>query len=141
MNTPPEGGEAAAGAPGGLFSALRGTAATLIATARTRVELVGNELEIERIRLVRSLIFGISALFCFGLGILLLVGLVLVIHWESRTVVLSLFGAGFLAAGGLLYAAMLRANRRRQAFAATIAELEEDLRQLRAATGHAEPRN
>lgn len=141
MNTPPEGGEAAAGAPGGLFSALRGTAATLIATARTRVELVGNELEIERIRLVRSLIFGISALFCFGLGILLLVGLVLVIHWESRIVVLSLFGAGFLSAGGLLYAAMLRANRRRQAFAATIAELEEDLRQLRAATGHAEPRN
>jgi hypothetical protein len=36
---------------------------------------------------------------------------------------------------------MMRANRRRQAFAATIAELEEDLRQLRAAAGHAESRN
>lgn len=141
MSTPPGSGEAATAPPGGLFSALRGTAATLIATARTRVELVGNELEIERIRLVRSLILGISALFCFGLGILLLVGLVLVIHWESRIIVLSLFGAGFLAAGGLLYAGMTRANRRRQAFAATIAELEEDLRQLRAAAGHAESRN
>ena len=132
MNPTPGTGEA-----GGLFAALRNTATTLVATARTRVELAGNELEIERLRLVRALIFGIAALFCFGVGALLLIGLVLVLHWESRVFVLSSFGIGFLVSGALLYLGMKRANGRRQAFAATIAELEEDLRQLRAATGHA----
>lgn len=121
-----------AGEAGGLLAALRDTAATLLAMARTRVELAGNELETERLRLVRALFLGISALFCFGVGLLLLIGLVLVIHWESRLLVLSLLGAGFVIAGFFLFAAMKRANRRHQAFAATIAELEEDLRQLRA---------
>lgn len=126
-----------AGEAGGLLAALRNTAATLIDTARTRVELAGNELEAERLRLVQSLILGISALFCFGVAVLLLVALVLALNWESRVSLLAAFGVGFLVAGALLYAAMKRANGRRQAFAATIAELEEDLRQLRAATGHA----
>ena len=68
MSSVPGTGEA-----GGLFAALRSTAASLVATARTRVELVGNELETERLRLVRSLVFGISALFCFGVGLLMLI--------------------------------------------------------------------
>ena len=122
------------GEGGGLLAALRGTAATLLATARTRVELVGNELETERIRLVRSLVLGIAALFCLGVGILLLVGLVLVLYWESRIALLGALGTAFVVAGALLFASMKQANGRRQAFAATIAELEEDLRQLRAAT-------
>ncbi len=122
------------GEGGGLLSALRGTATTLLATARTRVELVGNELETERIRLVRSLVLGIAALFCLGVGILLLVGLALVLYWESRIALLAVLGAAFVVAGLLLFVSMKRANGRRQAFAATIAELEEDLRQLRAAT-------
>jgi uncharacterized membrane protein YqjE len=125
-----------AGEAGGLLAALRNTSATLIATARTRVELAGNELETERLRLFQSLILGISALFCLGVAVLLLVGLVLALHWESRVVLLAGFGLGFLVVGALLYAAMKRSNGRRQAFAATIAELEEDLRQLRAAAGH-----
>jgi uncharacterized membrane protein YqjE len=125
----------------GLFSALRNVATTLLATARTRIELAGNDLELERLRLVRSLVFGISALFCFGVGLLMLIGLVLILNWESRIVVLSAFGTGFIIAGTLLFAAMKRSNRRRQAFAATIAELEEDLRQLRAAASHAQPRD
>lgn len=137
----PTSGAGEAGGPGGLFAALRNTAATLIATAKTRVELVGNELETERLRLVRSLVFGIAALFCFGLGILLLIGLVLALNWESRVAILGGFGGGFLVVGALLFAGMKRANGKRQAFAATIAELEEDLRQLRAATGHAKSRD
>jgi uncharacterized membrane protein YqjE len=135
MSLTPGAGEA--GGTGGLLTALRNTAATLVATARTRVELAGNELEVERLRLVNALILGISALFCIGVAVLLLVGLVLALHWESRVVLLASFSLGFLVVGVVLYAAMKRANGRRQAFAATIAELEEDLRQLRAATGHA----
>lgn len=126
-----------AGEAGGLLAALRQTAATLIATARTRIELAGNELASERLRLVRLLVLGLSALFCLAFGVLLLAGLLLAIYWESRIAVLGGLAAVFLVAGALLYVAMNRANRRHQAFAATIAELEEDVRQLRAATGHA----
>lgn len=131
MSATPGGGEA-----GGLFTALRTTAVTLVATARTRIELAGNELAGERIRLVRLLVLGVAALFCLGVGLLLLVGLVVALNWEHRVAILGALGAAFLIAGGLLFAAMQRANDRRQVFAATIAELEEDLRQLRAATGH-----
>lgn len=124
------------GEAGGLFTALRTTAVTLVATARTRVELAGNELASERIRLVRLLVLGVAALFCLGVGILLLVGLIVALNWEYRAAVLGGFAAAFLIAGIILFVAMQRANDHRQAFAATLAELEEDLRQLRAATGH-----
>lgn len=124
------------GGGGGLLASLRNTAGTLLATVHSRIALAGNELETERLRLVRSLLLGIAALFCLGLGVLLLVGLVLALHWESRVLILVLFGAGFLIAGALLLLAMRSSNGRRQVFEATIAELEEDLRQLRAATAH-----
>ena len=97
--TPGAGNEAAGNA--GLFSALRNVATTLVATARTRVELAGNDLELERLRLVRALIFGLSALFCFGVGLLMLIGLVLILNWESRVVVLAAFGGGFLIYGAI----------------------------------------
>ncbi|MBW7902001.1 MAG: phage holin family protein [Rhodocyclaceae bacterium] len=131
MAADPDRGEA-----GGLLAALRNSAATLVATARTRIELAGNELASERIRLVRLLLFAVGALFCLGVGVLLLFALVVALNWEQRALVLGGGAALFLLGGGLLLFAALRANDRRQAFAATIAELEEDLRQLRAAAGH-----
>lgn len=131
MAADPDRGEA-----GGLLAALRNSAVTLVATARTRIELAGNELASERIRLVRLLLLAVGALFCLGVGILLLFALVVALNWEQRTLVLGGGAALFLLGGGLLLFAALRANDRRQAFAATIAELEEDLRQLRAAAGH-----
>lgn len=131
MTSTPGSGEA-----GGLLAALRGVATTFVATVRTRIELAGNELATERIRLVRLLMQGIAALFCLGVGLLLLIGLVLALNWEQRVPILGGFGAAFTIAGVLLLRAMQRANDRHQAFAATIAELEEDIRQLRAAAGH-----
>lgn len=142
MSAPPGTGadRAASGNPG-LFAALRTLTTTLVATARARIELAGTDFELERLRLVRTALLGISALFCLGLGIVLMVGLVLALNWENRVFVLAAFGGGFLATGLALFFAMQRANNRRQAFAATLAELEEDLRQLRAATGHGQPGN
>lgn len=120
----------------GLFAALKNTAVTLLATARTRVELAGNELQEERIRLTRALILALAALFCFGFGILLAVELVLMLYWENRIAVLTVFVALFFAAGAAFYAAFQRQQQRRQMFAASLAELEEDLRQLKASVGH-----
>lgn len=130
----PAGGESP-----GLFAALSTTATTLVATVRTRVELAGSELETERIRLVRSLLFGISALFFLGLAIVLLVALLVVLNWEARITVLGGFALVFFVAGLFLLFSLQRQNRRRQIFSATIAELEEDLRQLRAAVNAQRP--
>jgi len=124
-----------AGQAGGLFAALRSTATTLLATARTRVELAGNDLAFERDRLLRALILGVAALFCLGLGVLLALGLVVALYWENRVALLASFAALFLLAAAALVAGVLRTSRSRQPFAATLAELEEDLRQLRAASG------
>jgi len=134
MASPRDGTDSTAGP--GLFAALRGAALTLVATARTRIELAGNELATERIRLVRLLVLGIAALFCLGLGLVLLVGLLVALYWENRIALLGAFTAVFLIGGGVLLYAMARANDRHQVFAATLAELEEDLHQLRAAAGH-----
>lgn len=129
----------AGGETPGLFAALRTTAATIVATARSRVELAGSELETERIRLVRSLLYGISALFCLGLAIVLLVALIVALNWDARIVVLGGFALVFFVASIALFLSLKRQNHRRQVFAATIAELEEDLRQLRAAVNAQRP--
>ncbi len=131
MATNPGDGEA-----GSLLAALRNSAVTLVATARTRIELAGNELAAERIRLVRMALLAVAALFCLGVGVLLLFAVIIALNWEQRAAILGGGAALFLIGGGLLLLAALRANDRRQAFAATLAELEEDLRQLRAAAGH-----
>lgn len=127
-----------AGGDPGLFAALRASAATLVATLRTRIELAGTELEAERIRFIRTLLYGFAALFCLGLAIVLGVALIVVLNWDNRGLVLAAFALLFLILGVVLALALQRQNRPRQVFAASLAELEEDLRQLRAAV-HAEP--
>ena len=46
----------------GLFTALKGTAATLIGIVRTRLELVGNEIQLEKLNALRQ--FALSATKC-----------------------------------------------------------------------------
>lgn len=116
----------------GMIARLQKAAAGLVGTLRTRLELIGNELAVERIRLVRLAIFAIAGLFCLGLGVLLLFALIVSLNWEGRVGILGGGAALFLLAGGVCLFLALRANTRRQVFAASISELEEDLRQLRA---------
>ena len=69
----------------------------------------------------------------------LVVALATLLMWEQRVVVVALFTAGFLLAAMLLYRALMRiVNAPEPAFAATLAELREDMRQLKAASGHAD---
>ena len=58
----------------GLFSSLKGTAATLVAIFRTRLELLASELEEEKIRLLSLLLFALGALFFLALGLVVLFG-------------------------------------------------------------------
>lgn len=120
-----------------LFAALKGIAATVLASGKTRLELLGNEIEEEKLRAVQLVLMAQGLVFCFGVASLLLVALLTALFWDSRLLVLAAFAVLFLAAGGVFYTLFKRATHRPdRVFAASLAELQEDLRQLKAAIGH-----
>ena len=59
------------GGVGGVFAAVVNLATTLLASARTRLELLSNEIEEEKLRAMRLLVAAQSMLFCLGLAIVL----------------------------------------------------------------------
>lgn len=110
-------------------------AATLLSVGHTRLELLGNELEVGRITAMRQLMFALALLFCLGLGLVLTVISLTIWFWEQRLFVVS-FACILVWALSLAFYFLLRnANQRTEPlFAASLAELREDLRQLREAT-------
>ena len=124
-------------ASSGLFAALKNIAATLLAGGKTRLELLGNEIEEEKLRAMQLLLVAQGMVFCFGVGTLLAIALLTALFWDSRLLVLAASAALFLVFGGVFYTLFKRATHRPQhIFAASIAELQEDLHQLKAAVGH-----
>lgn len=130
-----DGRDGAASRPkSGVFALASGLAATLLASGRTRLELLGNELEEEKLRAIRLLLLAQAMVFCLGVGTLLVVALLALIFWEGRLWVAGGMGALFLLLGAVFYRIFLRATQRAEpVFAASLAELEEDIRQLKAA--------
>lgn len=127
-----------AGGREGLFAALKNIPETLLAMGQTRLELLANEVEAQKLTVLRSLLLAQACAFCASLGIVLLVALAALLMWDQRLVVVAVFAAVFLLAAAFFYRALMRiVNAPETAFAATLAELQEDLRQLRAASGHA----
>lgn len=117
-----------------FFASLKGIAATLLTTGRTRLELLGNELEEEKLRAIRQLLMAQAMVFCFGVGVLLLVALLAVLFWDSKVLVIGGCATLFILLGGFFFRALLGTTQRsKPAFASSLAELEEDLRQLKAA--------
>ncbi len=122
----------------GFFAALQNIAATLLAIGQTRLELLGNELEAEKLRTLRMLLLALAGVFCAGVGVLLVVALLTLLLWEQRLGLVLALALLFLAAAVVFYRALMRmVNSPASAFAATLAELNEDIRRLRAASGHA----
>lgn len=125
---------------GGLFAALKNISATLLASGRTRLELLANEIEEEKLRAVHTLLMLFGTVFALGAGLIVLILFLTALFWESRVVVLGM-SCGFLLALGVFFLLGLRRAMHRpdRMFAASIAELEEDLRHLKAALGHDAP--
>lgn len=123
----------AAGSGGeGLFAALRGLVATLVAMGRTRLELLGTEIQEEKIRLLDALASGVAALFLFGLGIVLAVACVAAAFWEYRVAIFGICAAVFLACAFYLFSrAKALTSRPTHLFQASLAELDTDLAHLR----------
>jgi len=125
-------------APAGLFASLKSAAATALSIGQTRLELLANEFETQKLQVLRILMLAAGLVFAVGLGIVLLVVLLALAAWEQRLFVVGGCAAAVLASAVFLYRALMQAvNRPEPAFAATLAELQEDIRQLKAANSHA----
>lgn len=122
---------------GGLLAATKNSAATLLASGRARLELLGNEIREEKIHAVSILLLAQMVAFCLMVGSILTVLLLVVLFWDNRVVVLGGFTALFLAGGGFAYLSLRRSmSDPRRIFASSISELEEDLRQLKGTAGN-----
>ena len=132
--------ESQGGENSGLFAALKNIAATLLASGKTRLELLGNEIEEEKLRAIQLLLMAQAMVFCFGVGAVLAVALLAALFWDSRFLLLSASVAFFLILGGIFYMSFKRATHRPdRVFSASIAELQEDIRELKAALAHEPP--
>ncbi len=117
----------------GLFASARGLAATLVETVRIRLELLGTELEEEKLRLVRLLAFGAAAFFLLGAGTVFLAIFLTVLWWEDhRLLAIGLMTGLFLLGGFVaLRVALDAARAKSQLFSASLAELTRDRDELR----------
>lgn len=112
----------------GLMASLKRLAGTLLAIACTRFELLSNEWEEERLRIGQMLLYGLTALFFFGLAILLLTAMIVVLFWDTYPLaVMGALSALFFIAGFLAWNVMRTLSRQKpRLFSASLSELADD---------------
>jgi len=116
----------------GLIESITRLAATLVAIAHTRLDLLATDLETDREHLLSLLMWALAALFCLGVGVLLAVLLLVVAFWDThRLLVMGSLAGLFLAAGGAAGWFVLHIARTRpRLFATSLSELLKDRQQL-----------
>lgn len=116
----------------GLLESLTTLAATLVAIAHTRLDLLSADLEEEREHLLSLLVLALVALFCLGIGVVLAALLLVAAFWDThRLLVLGLLAGFFLAVGMAAWMfAMHKARIKPRIFAASLSELLKDRQQL-----------
>lgn len=121
----------------GLFASVKNLAATLVATGRTRLELLGNEIAVEKRRFLKLFLLSQVLVLSLILGTILLVALVALLFWDQRVLVVGGMALFFLALAGFLYFRMQRLLHPSESiFESSLAELAEDVRRLKAVSGH-----
>lgn len=112
----------------GLLASVRALCRTLLGIAQTRLALIANELEEERLRLTRMLVFGFLALFFFGAGVLVLSLLVIATFWDTHRLT-AIAGVCLVHLTIALYCVMSvrkLAAHKPKLFSATLAEFGKD---------------
>ena len=125
----------AAGAPRppGLVDSLSRLGRSALALLRTRLEILGSEIEEERIRFAGLALAVAAIAFCLQMAVLLFVAFLVVLLWEThRLASLGTFAAFFLVAGvvGILVLKR-RLARRPKLFASSLGELMKDEERLK----------
>jgi uncharacterized membrane protein YqjE len=124
--------EKSPGGSKGLLESLTTLAATLVAIAQTRLELLSADLDEDRAHLLSLLGLALVALFCLAVGVVLATILLVVAFWDTyRLLVLGSLAGLFLAAGIAAWAfAMHKVRTKPRVFAASLLELLKDRQQL-----------
>jgi uncharacterized membrane protein YqjE len=117
----------------GLLGSGRLVLAALVEIGQTRLQLASTELEEERLRLTELLVYGVVALFCIGVGLILALLLLVLVFWDGpRVLVLAIETAVFLGTGAVLVAVFRsKARNKPRLLATTIDELRRDRDALR----------
>jgi len=117
-----------AGPTPGVVAALRSLVANTIDIVRTRLELLANEVEEERVRTLEIVLLAAIALFCASVGVLLITTWIVVLLWEQYrlTTIAVLALAYLLGAGIALRRLKARKAERSKLFSASLAELARD---------------
>jgi uncharacterized membrane protein YqjE len=122
----------------GLTASVTKLATTLVAIVKTRLELLGNEAQTEKLRVLRMLLLTQAMMFSALVTVLLAAAFLTLWLWEFRLGVLALCMALFGICAWMAYRALMRmVEQPASPFATSLSELQEDLRRLQAASGHA----
>lgn len=113
---------------GGLFVSLRRLIATALELAQVRLELLGTELEEQKLRILAGLVWAALGVLLLGVGLALLAGFVVLLVGEGyRLHALGALTLLYLAGGALvLRHAQARLKTPPGVFAASVAELVQD---------------
>jgi len=119
-------------AQAGLFATLKALSAHLLGIVQTRLELLSTDIVEERERIITLLVLAVAALFCVGVGVVLLAILIVVYLWEShRLIPLAGMVVFFLIAGAAIgWVAMNKLRSHPRPFDASISELAKDRQDL-----------
>jgi len=116
----------------GLMGSIKQLGSSLLLILSTRLALLANELQEERLRLMQMLSYALLGLFCLAMAVLLLTVFVVVFFWDNHRLLvlgflctLFFFGAGLMV--GLLTMKVREGSR---LFAASLAELAKDRQAL-----------
>lgn len=123
-----DGSASGSGSTPGVIASLRALATNLVAIVQTRLELLANELEEERVRTLQMVVLAAVAGFCAAVGLLLVTAWVVVALWDqyrlATLAVLALLYFGVAAVAFWLLRS--KAAQRPKIFSASLAELRRD---------------
>jgi uncharacterized membrane protein YqjE len=120
---------------GSLFRSLARLAATLVAIAHTRLELLTTELQQEMHRVAEIMVWTFVALFAAGIGLFMGALLIVFVFWDTHRLLASIgvTSAFFLIAVVAVLVLRAKVKRRPRLLEGTLAELATDASHLKAA--------
>jgi uncharacterized membrane protein YqjE len=116
---------------GGLFDSLKTLATTLLSIGRTRLELLSTELEEELVWRSSMLVWTMVALFCAGVGAVLVTLFMVILFWDSNRLLVLGIAALFFSLGAA-WSARIVLNKYRikpKLFSTSLDELAKDREQ------------
>lgn len=112
----------------GLLESLSTLASTIIAITHTRLNLLSNDIEMERAHALTLLALSVAALLFLGIGVVLATILLVVMFWEPyRLLILGSLAIFFTAAGiATWWFAAYKTRTKPKLFSASLSELSKD---------------